>query len=205
MTNENLAKAKRNYQKLLNDREVYRKRKDEFLEISDDSKIQEYIHLEGWKYFAKRVLELEKDGKIEKYLRLIEESNDFEDYIDNDLVEFSFDNIIKEEESDNIYVYIDSFDIINGRRFNPLVKEQAGFHIYKDLETMKDKVVTREELGTFKNNHKIIVFKSKKHRPIELFYRYRIMYLRQFLLGNGERLFNHKKLVKELKVNDNSD
>lgn len=205
MTIDNLEQAKKNYKKLLEDREIIRRNKKVFLDYYNDSKIQEFCLLDGWSYFDNRVLELKQDKRVKEYLYLLEKNNDFYEYNDNDLVEFSFDNVISDEDSNSIYVYIDSFNVINGRRIKPLIREHADFHLYKDLETMKDRLVNGDELVTFRNNHKIITFKNKKHIPIELFYRYRIMYLRQFLLDNDERLFNNKRLIKELKTRNNSN
>lgn len=191
MTEKNLEQAKLNYKELLEEEKRFLKIKNEFYDfVQNDSQVQEFIALKDWNYFNNRYYELMQENSVRVYLYLMEKYNNFKEKTDNDLVELAFSNIINKKDSNNIYVYLRSYNTESDDISNTVS------HEYIDLETLNKIVISDLDNQLFIENNKVIIFKCKHHEPIELFYYYRIMYLRQFLLDNNEHLFEEHKVKK---------
>ena len=201
MTNKELMQAKDNYQELLKERELFIRKKEQFLDfVLNDNYIQEFLILEDWEYFEKRYYELMQENTVRQYLYLMAKYNNFEEKNDNELVDMAFRSVIKESESNNIFVYLGSYTFDDSyKKIEVANGNNDIFYEYINLETARKKIIPFKEIKKFKKNNRIIIFKNKHHKPIDLFYQYRAMYLRQFLLGNNEHLFNNSK-IKGLKV-----
>ncbi len=198
MTEKNLKQAKHNYKELLKEEKNFKKKKEEFFDfILNDSIVQEFLALEGWNYFGSRYYELMQENTVRLYLYLMSKYNNFEEKKDNELVEMAFRNVIQEKDSNNVYVYLGmyTFDDYH-KKVEVERKEEASIYEYMNVETELRKSVSIDDVNEFTRENKIVIFKNKRYKPIELFYKYRIMYLRQFLLDNNEILFDNKKLIK---------
>ncbi len=198
MTEENLKQAKLNYKELLKEQKEFLKKKKQFYDfVQNDNQIQEFLALQNWNYFDKRYYELIQENSVKVYLYLMSKYNNFIEKIDNELVELSFNNIIKEQDSNNIYVYLKSYTFDDYyEKVEVKDKKNAIAHEYINLETKQKKIISVEDNSEFINNNRIIIFKNKHHKPEELFNRYRIMYLRQFLLDNNKYLFKNQNVKK---------
>ena len=205
MTDKNILQAKKRYQELIKEKEILKKKKEKFLDFSlNDRHVQEFLVLENWGYFNKRYSELMQKNTVRQYLYLMSKYNNFEEITDNELVERAFRNIIKEKDSSNIYVYLGSYTFDdNYEKIEVKSEKEAIAHEYINLETENKKMIPIDEIYNFKKDNTIITFKNKHHKPIDLFYRYRIMYLRQFLLDNNINLFNETGITNKIKTKTN--
>ncbi len=206
MTDKNILQAKYNYQKLLKEKEKFLKKKEKFLDfVLNDPHVQEFLALENWSFFDKRYYELMQKSTVRQYLYLMSKYNNYEEKNDNELVDMAFKNIIKEEDSDNIYVYLSSYRFDDYYEKIEVKKErEAVAHEYINLETANKILIPVDKIKEFKQNNKIIRFRNKHRKPIDLFYRYRIMYLRQFLLDNNKNIFNESRITNKIKTKSNT-
>ncbi|MBR3161736.1 MAG: hypothetical protein IKF19_03300 [Bacilli bacterium] len=202
MTDKNLEEAKKKYDLLIKEKKRFLKIKEEFFDfILNDQIIQEFIALKDWNYFKNRYLELTQEETVKQYLYLMSKYNNFEEKNDNDLVDEAFRCIINDNDSSNIYVYLNSYTFNEDYEKQEVKnKKDAIAHEYINLETAKKKLIPIDEIVEFKKNNQIINFKNKRYKPIELFYRYRIMYLRQFLLDNHYSVLKKEHKIKKLKI-----
>ena len=185
MTNKELSLAKDKYKNLLEKNKLLQEYHKNFLEfIKKSSSIQEYLTLLEYEdVFSNRIFSLLQDKDVKKYLLIEEKYNGYKPISDNELIELAFDNTIENES--NTYVYISS---------------NKEYNLYKNLETSMNKIILKDNIKEFEKNNNIIYLKSKYHKPEEIFYNYRVMYLRQYLYGNEEILSDNKKLIKQNKV-----
>ena len=197
MRETELLKAKSRYNRLVRDNEKLEKVRDIFVELLEDSSVQEYLAIKDWVYFENRVLELEQLDIIKKYLHLEEKYGSFKELTDYDLVEAAFDKGIDMDNASNIYVYMGAYKIINSEtQVETKNIANADYFLYRNLETTINKIVFKYKLPKFKADNRIIVFKNKRYEPDEMFYKYRVMYLRQLLLDNPTNLYPKKRLTK---------
>ena len=198
MTETELLTAKKKYDKLKENNRDLIILKEQFLAFAEDSRIQEYIAIKDWDYFESRVFELQQLSIIKKYLYLYEKYNGFKILTDNELIEEAFNKVINIKNQDNIYVYIESYKIDKKTKDASVRYDEEGdYFLYKNLETKENKLVFKHKLKEFKRKNKIIIFKNQHHKPIDIFYKYRIMYLRQMILDSPNKIILKKRLIKK--------
>ena len=134
---------------------------------------------------------LEKNKLLQEYhknfLEFIKKSSSIQEYLT--LLEY------KDVFSNRIFSLLQDKDV---KKYLLIEEKYNGYKPISDNEL--NKIILKDNIKEFEKNNNIIYFKSKYHKPEEIFYNYRVMYLRQYLYGNEEILSDNKKLIKQNKV-----
>ena len=163
MTDDEIKKARDNYNRIITDRNLFRK-----FNNSDSEELEE----------------LEKDPKVQRYIYLkdiVDFYNVSDDYLndqhDHNLRNMVFTDIAnKTKHSNKIYVFMGFFD----RAENITVeKEKISYAVFSDLETLDTVTIPYKEYSYFIENNKVVkgIDGYKKHN--EEHYRYILFKIRK--------------------------
>ena len=164
MTDEEIQKARDNYNRIITDRNLFRK-----FNNSDSEELEE----------------LEKNPKVQRYI-FLRDTMDFyghqdvdytKDYDKERIVNVAFDNIAdKTNHSNKIYVFMGFFD-----RTEDITVEQEkiSYAVFSDLETLDTVTVPYEEYSYFIENNKVIKDENVYKERYQGYYQYRLFKIRK--------------------------
>lgn len=184
MTDEEIQKARDNYNRIITDRNIFKKfarsDKEELEELEKDPKVQRYIFLRD---------------TIEFY------GNQGVDYSLSNQDDYSLRNMVftdianKTKHSNKIYVFMGFFD----RAENITIeKDKISYAVFSDLETLDTVTIPYKEYSYFIENNKVVkgIDGYKKHN--EEHYRYILFKIRKEffndLIDNDQEIAVQKTL-----------
>ena len=184
MTDEEIQKARDNYNRIITDRNIFKK-----FARSDKEKLEE----------------LEKDPKVQRYI-FLRDTMDFygyqdvgytTDYDKEKIVNVAFENIAKNTiDSKKIYVFMGFADRNEDRTIE---KEKINYAIFTDLETLDITNVPYSEYEIFIKNNKVIIDDNPYIKHNVMYYENRLFKIRKELfnyLMNNDQETAIQKILK---------
>ena len=169
MTDEEIQKARDNYNRIITDRNIFKKfnrsTKEELEELEKDPKVQRYIFLRDiMDFYGYQDVDYTTNYDKEK------------------IVDVAFENIAKNTiDSNKIYVFMGFFD----RAENITVeKEKISYALFSNLETLDTVTVPYKEYSHFVENNKVIKDENVYKERYKGYYQYRLSKIRKEFFNN---------------------